>query len=75
MTILEVQTRSYTFMAIGKTEEEARAELWAAWKRHLKQCKMTLGESCYRSIEDMEDDICTTTIDTLPVCLRDWEAI
>lgn len=69
MIILTLNTRHYTFSAIGNDEEEAQAALLAGWLRHAKQTGADagyLGDNC--------DDI--RRIELEPgQCTRDYELV
>lgn len=69
MIILTLNTRHYTFSAIGNDEEEAQDALLAGWLRHAKQTGADasyLGDNC--------DDI--RRIELEPgQCTRDYELV
>jgi nucleotidyltransferase/DNA polymerase involved in DNA repair len=76
ITMLGLETRSYTFKAFGATEGDALRELWAAWERHVKQCNISLADSCFPTIDHMKrEGISIIKIHKLPLCLRDGETI
>ena len=74
MWIVEIDTRSYTFLACGDTRAQALLAVEDGWRRHAKEHNATPGTHGFLTMEEFLEEAHPLEIRS-GECFRDGEAL